>query len=84
MAGELERSPGVKALTLLEWLQERYPGEYPDKLLRTLQLRVKDWRAPFGPDSRRSCSWWASIFGATHRVDLLFSDPLRRIREGSS
>lgn len=47
---ELERSPGLQALTLLEWLQERYPGEYPDALLRTLQRRVKDWRARCGPD----------------------------------
>ena len=50
MVAELERSPGLQALTLLEWLQERHPGEYPDQLLRTLQRRVKDWRARFGPD----------------------------------
>lgn len=47
---QLECSPGLQALTLLESLQERHPGEYPDKLLRTLQRRVKDWRARFGPD----------------------------------
>lgn len=47
---ELERAPGLQALTVLEWLQERHPEEYPDKLLRTLQRRVKDWRARFGPE----------------------------------
>ncbi|MDN5939940.1 MAG: IS21 family transposase [Salinisphaera sp.] len=47
---ELEGDPGLQALTLLEWLQERHPGQYPDKLLRTLQRRVKDWRARHGPD----------------------------------
>lgn len=47
---QLERDPALQALTLLEWLQERHPGEYPDKLLRTLQRRVKDWRARYGPD----------------------------------
>lgn len=47
---ELERDNQLQALTLLEWLQQRYPGQYPDKLLRTLQRRVKDWRARHGPD----------------------------------
>ncbi|MCP1677293.1 hypothetical protein J2T57_004475, partial [Natronocella acetinitrilica] len=47
---QLERDPELQALTLLEWLQERYPGEYPDNVLRTLQRRVKGWRAQHGPD----------------------------------
>lgn len=50
LVGQLEAEPDLGALTLLEWLQERHPGEYPDALLRTLQRRVKAWRARFGPD----------------------------------
>jgi len=50
VAGELGKAPDLQALTLLEWLQERYPGAYPDHLLRTLQRRVKAWRAQHGPD----------------------------------
>ncbi len=50
LAEQLAQSPDLQALTLLEWLQERSPGKYPDKLLRTLQRRVKDWRARFGPE----------------------------------
>lgn len=46
---QLERDPALQALTLLEWLQAQHPGQYPDKLLRTLQRRVKDWRARHGP-----------------------------------
>ncbi len=46
---QLERDPKLQALTLLEWLQDRHPGQYPDKLLRTLQRRVKAWRACHGP-----------------------------------
>src|SRR2546430_12237748 len=38
----LEANPGLQAITLLEALQDRYPGCYPDKLLRTLQRRVED------------------------------------------
>lgn len=46
---QLKRDPKLRALTLLEWLQEQHPGEYPDSLLRTLQRRVKAWRARCGP-----------------------------------
>jgi len=38
------------AITLLEHIQYKYPGEYPDKLLRTLERRVRDWRAIEGPE----------------------------------
>ncbi len=47
---QLGSNPELQALTLLEWLQDTYPGQYPDKLLRTLQRRIKDWRACHGPD----------------------------------
>lgn len=46
----LEQHATLQAKTLLEVLQERYPGRYPDPLLRTLQRRVKQWRALNGPD----------------------------------
>src|ERR1051326_3588005 len=46
---ELERAPGLQALTLLALLQERYPGQYSNELLRTLQRRVRQWRALHGP-----------------------------------
>jgi hypothetical protein len=50
LVAKLEGGAELQALTLLEDLQERYPGQYPDTLLRTLQRRVKAWRAAFGPD----------------------------------
>jgi DNA-binding XRE family transcriptional regulator len=50
VAEQLGSHPELQALTLLEWLQDTYPGQYPDKLLRTLQRRIKDWRARYGPD----------------------------------
>jgi len=50
VAEQLALEPSLQALTLLEWLQERHPGDYPDHLLRTLQRRVKAWRALHGPD----------------------------------
>lgn len=46
----LNRHATLQAKALLEVLQERYPAHYPDSLLRTLQRRVKQWRALCGPD----------------------------------
>ena len=39
-----EAEPWCTSRQLLERLQEGHPGEYPDKLLRTIQRRVKIWR----------------------------------------
>lgn len=46
----LESAPDLTGLSLLEHLDEHYPGQYPQALLRTLQRRVKRWRAVYGPD----------------------------------
>ena len=45
----LERQPQLQALTLLEYLQQQYPGKYGRSVLRTLQRRVRQWRATAGP-----------------------------------
>jgi len=45
----LEINPGLEAKTVFEWLQRRYPGHFSDGQLRTLQRRVKVWRALEGP-----------------------------------
>ncbi|MEX2354165.1 MAG: IS21 family transposase [Gammaproteobacteria bacterium] len=46
----LEREPSLTGITLWEHLDEQYPGQYPERLLRTLQRRVKHWQATQGPD----------------------------------
>ena len=45
----LESSPKLEARTLLEELQKRYPDQYPEKQLRTLQRKVRQWKAISGP-----------------------------------
>ena len=40
----------LSATTILEWLYERHPGEFGSSQLRTLQRRVRDYRALHGPD----------------------------------
>ena len=39
----------LEAKTILEVLQEKHPGDHPDAQLRTLQRRVRMWRAEHGP-----------------------------------
>ena len=42
--------PGrLQAKTIFEWLQRTYPGKYQPGALRTLQRRLKQWRATSGP-----------------------------------
>ena len=40
----------LEATTVLEWLEERHPGRFSEAQLRTLQRRLRDWRALHGPD----------------------------------
>jgi transposase InsO family protein len=46
----LKANPELLPTTLLEFLCDYYPGQYDDKILRTLQRRVKAWKAKHGPD----------------------------------
>lgn len=45
----LEANPGLLAKTLFADLQRRFPGRFADGQLRTLQRRLKCWRAEHGP-----------------------------------
>ena len=46
---KLVANPGLEAKTLFEDLQRRFPGTFADGQLRTLQRRMKRWRAVEGP-----------------------------------
>jgi hypothetical protein len=43
----LRQQPRLRPMTLFEYLQERYPGQY-EQVLRTLQRRVREWKALYG------------------------------------
>jgi hypothetical protein len=45
----LQLNPGLQANTLFADLQRRFPGRFAAGQLRTLQRRVKRWRAEHGP-----------------------------------
>jgi len=46
---KLKVNPGLEAKTLFEDLQRRFSGRYQDGQLRTLQRKIKRWRALEGP-----------------------------------
>ena len=48
----LRRDPkgALQATTILEWLEEGYPGQFSPAQLRSLQRRLRDWRALHGPE----------------------------------
>lgn len=45
----LEKHPGLEAKTIFGYLQRKYPDEFHDGQLRTLQRKIKHWRASEGP-----------------------------------
>jgi hypothetical protein len=45
----LKQNPGLQAVTIFGHLQRADPGKYQDGQLRTLQRRIKVWRATAGP-----------------------------------
>jgi len=45
----LQRAPKLMAITLLHKLQDDHPDCFPDGVLRTLQRRIRQWRAVAGP-----------------------------------
>jgi transposase InsO family protein len=46
----LRSDPLLNAVTLLEELQRRHPGHYDSGVLRTLQRRMRQWRAVHGAE----------------------------------
>ena len=46
---QLQQSPGLQAKTIFQALQRQHPSQFQDGKLRTLQRRIKQWRATDGP-----------------------------------
>jgi len=44
----LNTSPRLQGKTLMAYLIRKYPGHYQKKHLRTLQRRIRNWRAEYG------------------------------------
>ena len=50
VAERLESEPSLQAITLFRWLQQTYPGQFPEEHRRTFERRVRAWRAMHGPN----------------------------------
>ena len=70
----LVAEPGLEAKTLFEWLCEQHPGRYQEGQLRTLQRRVREWRAARGPDKE-------VFFAQEHRSGEAFQTDFTDCRE---
>ena len=46
---QIQTNPGLEAKTVFAALQRQHPGQFADGQLRTLQRRIKRWRATEGP-----------------------------------
>ena len=71
---QIEESPGLEAKTLFEWLQREYPGRFSDGQIRTLQRRIKLWRATEGPADE-------VYFGQKHTPGKLCASDFTHMRE---
>jgi hypothetical protein len=72
----LAERPELTARLILDQLQKQYPGEYPDNQLRTLQRRVKEWRA--SALIQFDDAW----LGKEELADMMLPNPLRASVEG--
>ncbi|ENI3024410.1 IS21 family transposase [Salmonella enterica] len=50
LAPLLKERPALMPTTLLEMLQDKYPDQYPNSLLRTMQRRVREWKLLYGAE----------------------------------
>lgn len=50
ITGMLEVAPELESKTIFEFLESERPGGYDEGQLRTLQRRIRAWRAQQGPD----------------------------------
>ena len=48
----LEAQPGLRPITLIEAMERRHPNHDWDRLRRSLERRVRSWRAEHGAVDR--------------------------------
>ena len=66
-----DRERVLQATTVLECLEERYPGRFSPDQLRTLQRRLRDWRALHGPEQEE---FFPQVHPPSREAQLDFTD----------
>jgi hypothetical protein len=72
-----ETQATLEAKTIFEYLQRAYPGKYHNGQLRTLQRRIKAWKALYGPSKEIFFSqlyypgqWACSDFTSMNKLNI--------------
>ena len=70
----------LEAKTIFEFLQRAYPGKYHNGQLRTLQRKIKKWKALYGPSKEiffsqvyRPGQWACSDFTSMNKLNITIS-----------
>jgi hypothetical protein len=71
---QLRTNPALEAKTLFDALQRQYPDRFADGQLRTLQRRIKTWRATEGPSQE-------VYFAQEHRAGELCESDFTHLTE---
>lgn len=69
----LQQQPKLQAMTLYEYLQQKYPGKY-EQSLRTLQRRVQQWKASSGPPKE-------VMFEQAHRPGMMGLSDFTKLKQ---
>lgn len=65
----------LQATTLLDWLKRHHPGRFGESQLRTLQRRLREWRALYGP-GREVYFEQAAVPGREAQLDFTHASAL--------
>lgn len=82
IAGMLVAAPELEAKTLMNWLCERHGDRYRMGQLRTLQRRVRDWRALEGPEAGEVIFPQTIMPGKQGQADFTVMDDLGVMIDG--
>ncbi len=76
----LSNAPNLMGITILRKLQDDHPDRYPDSMRRTLERRIRQWRALEGPVWRCSSPGTSARRAGTvglHRYEQALRDDWR-------
>jgi len=76
LSAMLEAAPELEAKALFEYLTRERPGRYEEGQVRTLQRRIKQWRATEGPD-KDVVLVQSHVPGEALQIDVTWADELK-------
>ena len=80
----LQENPEATAKALLERLQQKYPGRFPEGQLRTLQRRIREWRRVMARKLIYGCQEGAGIESSHEAVVVGAAKSSEEVAQGRS